>query len=409
MTQVPPPSSWSRRRFLRAAGLGTGAVLLGPSMLTACGGSSSSGSGSLPIGTPEKPIRLPLNGEPIADGLPTESGTFRVYNYADYVNPDVVARFEETYGVSVEISTYNTEEEAIAKLRSGAVTADLILGMTDSSLALMIAADLLAPLNRSYLGNFGNVITGLQDPYYDLGSRYTVPHVIYADGIGYRADRDVDQSVFVGDEGWNALWDSRYRGRAAILDSYRDSLCMAMFRAGQREVNTSDEGILRRAGADLGELAAAVSPQIDILSYQEIPAGNRDISLCWSGDMLTAPGYLPEGDDPSVLGFWYPDTTLTANDFFAVLSGGDKPVLAHRFIDFFIDADNALENQSFVGYQPALEALTAEVLLESGNVPENLAGALVTPERYDAGKRLVNLAPEVDALWIDVWAEFTAG
>lgn len=399
----------NRRRFIQLTGWGLGAAALSPALLSACGGGASESTGGLLIGTPDTPIRLPLNRDPIADGLAPESGTFRVYNYADYVNPDVVEAFESQYGVSLEISTYTTEEEAITKLRSGAIEADLMIGMTDASMALLMAAELVQPLNRSYLSNFANIISGLQDPYYDLGSQYTVPHVIYADGIGYRTDLDVDTSVLAGREGWSALWDSRYRGRVGILDSYRDSLCMSMFRNGLTDVNTSDRAVVEAAGSDLADLVQAVNPQIDILSYQEIPAGNRDIALCWSGDMLAGPGYLPEGTDPSVLGFWYPPETLTANDFFCVLTRATKPVLAHCFINFLLDVDNALLNQTYVGYQPALEAVTSDLLIERNGIPESLLSALVTPDRYRSGRRLVNLAPEVDEMWIDVWSEFTAG
>ena len=78
-------------------------------------------------------------------------------------------------------------------------------------------------------------------------------------------------------------------------------------------------------------------------------------------------------------------------------------------INYLLDAEVALGNQAYVGYQPALEALTAEALVSAGAIPESLVGALVTPERYAAGKRLVSLAPEVDALWLDGWTRFTTG
>jgi len=213
----------------------------------------------------------------------------------------------------------------------------------------------------------------------------------------------------VGDDGWSALWNPAYAGRLAVLDSYRDTISMALFRAGLFDPNTADASALSAAADDLVELATLTNPKVDILSYQEVAAGGRDIALCWSGDMLAGVGYLPEGESPDVLGFWYPDTTITANDFFAVPSASTKPVLAHAFINYLLDAEVALGNQAYVGYQPALEALTAEALVSAGAIPESLVGALVTPERYAAGKRLVSLAPEVDALWLDGWTRFTTG
>lgn len=398
----------TRRQFVERSlyTVGGGAALV--RLLAACGAPPDT-TNSLVIGTPDAPVTLPTVGEPIADGLVPESGTLSLYNYADYINPETVAAFEAAYGVKVEISIYDTEEIALAKMRSGGVKPDVVLGLTDTVLARLVAAELLQPLNPSYLSNFGNVIAGLRDPYYDLGAQYTVPYVIYANGIGYRTDRGIDTSRFTGDEGWSELWNPAYAGRAGVLDSYRDTISMALFRNGVFDPNTADAAALSRAADELRALNAAVSPKVDILAYQEIAAGNRDISLCWSGDMLAGIGYLAEGDPADVLGFWYPDTTITANDFFCITRESTKPVLAHAFIDFLLDTENALGNQPFVGYQPALEALTADVLVDAGNVPESLVGALVTPERYSAGKRLVSLSPEVDALWLDAWTQFTTG
>jgi spermidine/putrescine transport system substrate-binding protein len=84
-------------------------------------------------------------------------------------------------------------------------------------------------------------------------------------------------------------------------------------------------------------------------------------------------------------------------------------VLAHRFINYLLDNDVAIKNQSYVGYQPALTAVTAEALISIGAIPESLVDAVVDAGRYQSGQRLTSLSPEVDALWNDVWATFTAG
>ena len=398
----------TRRQFVaRSISATVGAAALARA-LSACGPTTDSNT-ALVIGTPESPVTLPTVGEPIADGLAPESGTLSVYNYADYVNPETIAAFEEQFDVKVELSIYDTEEIALAKMRSGGVRPDLIIGLTDSVLARFVAAELLQPLNKSYLTNFGNVIEGLRDPYYDLGAQYTVPYVIYTTGIGYRNDRSVDTSAFVGDEGWSQMWNPAYAGRAGVLDSYRDTISMALYRNGMYDPNSNDADALAQAGSDLEALAEAVRPQVDVLAYQEIAAGNRDISLCWSGDMLAGVGYLPEGTSPDVLGFWYPQNSFTANDFFCIPRESQKPVLAHALVDFLLDTDNSLANQAFVGYQPALDALTAEALVDAGAIPESLVSSLVTPASYAAGKRLVSLTPEVDALWLDAWSRFTTG
>jgi spermidine/putrescine transport system substrate-binding protein len=397
-----------RRDFLRRAAVtGTG-LAIAPSVLAACGGDSGDGDGSLSIGTPDAPVTLPTVGEAIADGLSPESGTLELLNWADYANPESLAAFEAALGVKVNVTIYDNEEAALLKLRNGTFAPDVIMGMTDTALARLVAAELLQPLNKGYIPNFSNVIVGLQNPYYDLGAQYTVPYVIYGNGIVYRTDV-IDRSRFTDGDGLGAMWDATYAGRLAVLDSYRDTISMALIRDGITDVNTGDEAVLRAAGDSLRALREATNPKVDILSYQELPAGNRDIAFTWAGDALSMPGYLPEGVDPNVIGFWWPPTTVTANDFMCIPRTSSKPVLAHAFINFFSDRDEALRNASFVGYQPALQGISIDDYRAATGIPESVLDALVTPERYESGLRMYSLEPAVDALWNDVWAGFTAG
>jgi len=396
-----------RRDFLRNLVITTGGLVVAPSLLSACGTSASS-TGELVIGTPTNPTKLPSNGEAIADGLTEEKGTLEILNWADYTNPEVIADFEKLFGVTVKTSIYDTEESAIAKLRNGTFKPDLVIGLTDTALARLSAAKLLQPINKSYIPHFSNLIDGLQNPYYDVDSQFTVANVIYANGIAYRTDR-IDGSTFTSGNGYDAMWDAAHKGKLAVLDSYRDTISLAMFQAGLNDVNTSDADVLAAAKENLIRLRDATNPKVDIISYQELPAGNRDIAYTWSGDVLTALGYLPDGTSPETLGFWYPDQTITANDFYCIPKESKAPVLAHKFIDYILDTDVALKNQSYVGYQPALSTITVDNLLANGTIPESLKDSLVTPEKYASGQRLVSLNPDADALWLDVWASFTAG
>ena len=205
------------------------------------------------------------------------------------------------------------------------------------------------------------------------------------------------------------MWNSAYSGKLGVTDSARDIISLALFQAGITDVNTGDADILAAAQENLIRLRTNTSPKVDVLSYQEIPAGNRDIAYIWSGDILLAPFYLPEGTSADVLGFWYPEETITANDFLCIPKASAKPVAAHQFINYLLDNDVAAKNQSYVGYQPALTNVNAEALINAGAIPETLVDAVIDDAKYQAGKRIVSLTPEVDALWNDVWTTFTAG
>jgi spermidine/putrescine transport system substrate-binding protein len=383
----------TRRQFIgQSAGLG---VLLGAGipLLQACGGDDDDAVS-----------------EPIADGLEPEAGPLRVFNYADYVNPDLVAKFEELYGVKVEITTFDVDAEAIAKLASGAVEVDLHHSAAPNTLDRLIAGGLLQPLNKSYLTNLGNVLDSFADPWYDPGSEYTVPYTVFSSGVAYRADR-IDAAQ-VGSEGWDIIWNPQFKGVTSILDDYREGLSLALLRAGNTDVNTTDRAAIEQAGASLEELTSLMNIKVNIEAYKDIPEGATDLAHTWSGDMLAgAAAYLPEDTDASVLGWWYPadDVGVVNNDCMAVLANAQHPVLAHLYINFLLDAANAEENFTWNGYLPPIKGLDADYLIAAGYVPENLRNAVLTDEVISKGLRFEPLDVDTDNAWQEAWSRFTAG
>jgi spermidine/putrescine transport system substrate-binding protein len=74
-----------------------------------------------------------------------------------------------------------------------------------------------------------------------------------------------------------------------------------------------------------------------------------------------------------------------------------------------LTADVALDNFAWVGYQPPQVGLTPEKMVDGGFVPEALTTAIVRPENFRTGYRLLELPPEVDSQWQQVWQQFKAG
>ena len=136
-------------------------------------------------------MTLPIyaDNKPIASGMQPEKGPLQLYNWIDYINPDVVKAFEKKYNVKVQISTFNTIDEAVAKLDSGAVQFDVFVPEL-VYLEQLVVGKILQPLNLSYVPNLkANVWPALNNPWYDVGARYTVPYTIYTTGIGWRTDK----------------------------------------------------------------------------------------------------------------------------------------------------------------------------------------------------------------------------
>lgn len=379
---------FSRRQLLGgSARLGL-AVACGVPLLQACGDSGSSSK---------------KNTKAIADGLEPESGTLRIYNYDSYVNPDLVAAFEAEYGVKVDITTFITDDEAITKLASGAVDVDLHHSAATSTLYRLVESGLIQPLNKSYLTNFDNISASLRDPYYDKGSTYTVPYTVFGTGIGFRADRVDPASV-----SWETLWNTEYKGVTSILDDYREGLGMAMMHKGLTDMNTTAAAVIKQAGDDLGELTNLMNIKVEIEGYHTVPEGTTTVAHTWSGDMVTGTNYLVD-EGPEVLGYWQPDPAVVNNDTICVLSKAKNPVLAHLYINFLLDKANAQTNFEYVGYQPAIEGLDAQVLIDAGLVPENLRNCVLTNEQIGNGYRFLQLDSDTELLWEDAWSKFNAG
>jgi spermidine/putrescine transport system substrate-binding protein len=383
----------TRRQFIgQSAGFG---LLLGAGipLLQACGGDDDSEVT-----------------DSIEDGLEPEAGPLRVFNYADYVNPDTVASFEEKYGVAVEITTFDVDSEAITKLANGSVEIDVFNSAAPNTLGRLITGGLLRPLNVAYLPNFANVLPSFTDPWYDPGSKYTVPYTVFSSGIAYRADR-IDPAT-VAEQGWDILWDPTYKGVTSILDDYREGIAMALLRRGNKDVNTTDAAAIEQAGADLKELVDLMNIKVNIEAYKDIPEGATDLAHTWSGDMLAAAySYLPEGTDASVLGWWYPpdDVGVVNNDCMTITAKAENPVLGHLYINHLLDAANAEENFSWNGYLPPIKGLDADYLIANEYAPENLRAAVLSDEVIAKGLRFEPLPVDTDRLWEQTWSSFTAG
>jgi spermidine/putrescine transport system substrate-binding protein len=379
------------------------------------------GPGGLPLPRTDNSVTWAIldDNPPIADGLPEETGaTLRLFNYADYLYPALMRRFEQRHDCKVELATYNSADEAIAKLQSGAVPYDVIIGLSGSNIVNLMALELLQPLNHSYLPNLEkNVWPALTNPFYDQGSHYTVPYVVWSDGIGWRNDK-ISVDIPELDVPWDIFWNSsEWRGKVGLLDDKRDGLSMPMQRDAMTEgriadLNTEDPDIIAKAGEDLQQLTEIANIKVTITDYQTLPEGSMYLHQSWSGDLLAgAFYYMPSGVPPSVLSYWWPEAGgVVQNDFLCVAKAAESPVLAHLFLDFLLEETVAFENfTQFNGYVPPQNGIDADSLVDDGLIPESLAPAVVRPDQFLANQELLQLTVQGERLWDEAWSKFRAG
>ena len=421
------PKGYSRRDFLRLTG-----GLAGGALLSACGGASAGGGqergsgrasapaegGGLAIGSPGNPVEQPLFDDrpAIESGLEPEAGPLRIYNWAEYLNKPTLEKFSKEFGVEYELTTFYNLDEATRKLASGELKADVFFPTT-LEIPKYVAGKLLLPLNHDYLPNLeANVWPALVDPYYDAGSRYSVPYAIYHTGIAWRTDQ-FEPDFDAMENPWNIFWDPEYRSKIGLYDDFRESLMVALYHNGHMDPNTTDPAVMEEAATALVELVDLVNITYSVDgAYIKLPEGKVGVHHAWSGDMVSAPYYMPEGGDPSVLRYMWPphgeqSTTggLIANDNMVIMANSENPVLAHMFLNFMLDNDNALENFAWTGYQPPLTAINTESLVADEYVPPYLESAIVREEDFEVGQVPLPLPTEGEQLWKQAWSTAQAG
>jgi spermidine/putrescine transport system substrate-binding protein len=401
----------SRRSFLGASA-GAALALGAAPLLSACA-SGLTGNGNVPLPRPDHPVKWPVftDNQAIASGLPSEQGaTLQVYNWVAYVNQACVNNFAKKYKCKVEVTTFNTMNEAIAKLRSGGVSFDILMGLTVDELGQVIESKLAQPLNHSYIPNITQAWSDFTNPFYDQGWQYTVPYTIYTTGISWRKDL-VHENPYAMSNPWAMLWQPKYKGKIAILDDYREGISLGLMKNGIYDLNTTDYHQIALSRNSLEELSHLVNVRIDNNDYTEVPTGDTWIHHAWSGDMAAAASYMPKGVNVDVVGYWFPADGQgpVANDTNVVLRSATNPVLAHQFLNYFLDLPNVIENISFNGYMQPLTGVTPQVLIKEQILPPSLRTTVVLPSDFRRGVAELQLPVDADALWQQAWLVVSNG
>jgi spermidine/putrescine transport system substrate-binding protein len=401
----PLETAISRRQLLMAgAGLALGGMLAGCSSTNPAAGKGS----AVPLPRQDSPVTWPVynDNKAIASGLAPETGaTLQIYNWVAYINESVIKSFCKKHNCNYSLTTFNTMEEALSKLTSGELKFDVFFPTVDV-LGQLVAAKMIRPLNQSYIPNMANTWADYRNPFYDQGWQYTTPYSIYTTGMAWRKDK-VNLAP-----SWDMPWQGApYKGRVAVLDDYRESVSLALMRAGNFDLNTTSTPQIRAAGKALQELSNLTNVRIDNNDYTDVPTGKTWIHHAWSGDMAVSYEYLPSGTSVDVLGYWFPANRKgpVANDLMVNLTSGQNPVLAHMFINYFLDVHNAFENYSYVGYMQPLSAVTPSKLIAEKLLPKELTSTVVLPDYFRHGLFQLELPAAANNVWEDTWNAFSHG
>jgi spermidine/putrescine transport system substrate-binding protein len=413
---TPPQGGLSRRGFLQqSAGAGLMMGSLG-ALLEACGsssgptpaGSTPLTSGGIPLPRPNNPVTWPIfkDNHAIASGLAPEQGaTLKIFNWVAYLNPKIMKDFGKKFNCKVELTTFNNMDEAMAKLRTGQLNFDIFFPTIDV-MGQLVEGKLIQPLNHSYIPNIAQTWPDFQNPFYDGKWRYTVPYTIYTTGIAWRKDK-VPENPYQMANPWAMPWQGKYKGKVAILDDSRESISLGLMKNGIFNLNTTNASQIAAAGKALQDLAHLTNMHINNNDYTEIPSGQIWIHHAWSGDIAAAQYYMPKGVPVDVVGYWFPTDGKgpVGNDLISVLRSASNPVLAHHFMNYILDLQNALTNISWNGYMQPLNEVTPQRLVTEKLLPRSLMSTAVLPSFFRRGVMELQLPVTALSQWDQAWLQ----
>lgn len=320
---------------------------------------------------------------PPAAGLEAD---LAVYIWSDYLAPNTVPAFEDEFGVRVTVDTFESNEEMLAKLQSGATGYDVVVP-TAYLLPVMVSAGLLQPLRRELLPNWRH-LAPLFVPRDGPAAGYGMPYQWGLTGIAWRTDllRDPPAS-------WAVFLDPAHRRRMTQMDDGREVLG-AMLRLRGHSVNTTDPALLAGARADALAAKANLKAYISAPVKGSLITGDVWLAQIWNGDAAQA-----RAEEPAIA-FAVPREGSTIwTDYMAIPRAARHPRAAHAFLDFLLRPDVGAEVSDFTGYGSPSEAALAR---QRSPVPFPEPAELARLE-YQAD---LGAATE---LWDRIWTEVKAG
>ena len=273
-----------------------------------------------------------------------------LYNWNNYLAEATLHRFEQHCACRVKQDYYSDNEEMLAKLEAGAVGYDLLVP-TGNAVESLIRREALRPLDKSRLPHLGNLKPEFRDAWFDPGNRYSVPYATTVTLIGYNVEKM--RALGLPTDTWALIFEPRHlekiRGRVTVLNSQRELMAAAMRYLGhsvrERDPAKWDEAkhLILRAKPYWATFSNSTY-------IKDLAIGNIWVAHGYSNDMFRAREDARAAGRPFTIGFTTPNEgAVLAVDSYVLHKSGLRPDLAHRFIDFMLEGENAAEVSNAIG------------------------------------------------------------
>lgn len=271
----------------------------------------------------------------------------RVFNSGEYMDSNLIEKFEKENDCDVVYETFDSNESMYTKLQSGSVYDVLV--PSDYMIERLIKEDYLQPVDWSKITNKDKIVPKLLNNNFDKGSKYAVPYYWGTVGIVYNKKTVSKEDL---QEGWNILKNKKYSGKIYMYDSERDSFMIALKALGY-SMNTTNKSELQQAYEWLVEQNKTMKPVYvgdDVMD--NMISGNKDMAVVYSGDGA----YIIS--ENSNMGFVVPEQgSNNWIDGMVITKSCKNTELAHKFINFFLQKDVAIQNTAYIGYDSAVKSV----------------------------------------------------
>ena len=323
----PPDRPVGRRSFLQVAG-----------MLAAAGVAGYVGGTVAGTGDDDRPA-TPAAG-PLTVGNRRDERVLNIYNWSDYIDDRTIPLFQALTNLRVNYDVYSSNEDLLARMRSGPTDYDIIVP-TNNFIPTYMKLDLIEPLRQDLMPNLTNLDKEFVETDYDPGNRYTVPWQWGTTGIGFNRKRAGDEV-----DSWAAVFEpsSAMGGHVTLLREVTDLIGCALIYLG-RSPNSIDDADL----ADVVKLVRSIKPKLKGFTtdtyIDELAASETWLAQGWSGDVFQA---QDQNEDVSYV---IPkEGSLRFVDVMAVPKGAPHPGNAARFMNYVLHPKVQARISSYVSY-----------------------------------------------------------
>ena len=313
-----------------------------------------------------------------------------VYNWGEYIDPEVLTIFEEETGINVVYEEFETNEILYPKVSSGAIAYDVVCP-SDYMIQRMIENDLLTEINFDNIPNIKNIGKQYmeQSRQFDPENKYSVPYCWGTVGILYNKTM-VDEPV----NSWSILWDPKYKDNILMQDSVRDAFGATLKYLGY-SLNSTDLDELTEAKNLLIEQKPLVQAYVIDQVRDKMIGNEAALGVIYSGEAI-----YTQKENPNLEYVIPKEGSNIWIDSWVIPKNAEHKENAEKFINVLCRPDIALMNFEYITYSTPNEA--ARELIEDESI-RNSEIAFPDLSKYDNLETFQYLGTEADQVYGDLW------